>query len=197
MDITEKAWNYFLSGGPVMFILLLDSVWMWTLIIERILYFRGKALPSIQESRQITQKYEDAKDPFCLRLITEFAHTRTGDRRLDRKLLEQYVIKEKTRLRHNLAFISILAVIAPLLGLLGTVTGMMDTFNVIAVFGTGNAQAMAGGISKALVTTQSGLTVAIPGMFMNTILHRRADRIENTLNRFIIHIENMDNPWML
>ena len=197
MDITEKAWNYFLSGGPVMFILLLDSVWMWTLIIERILYFRGKALPSVQESRQITQKYADAKNPFCLRPITEFAGARTGDRKLDRKLLEQYVIKEKTRLRHNLAFISILAVIAPLLGLLGTVTGMMDTFNVIAVFGTGNAQAMAGGISKALVTTQSGLTVAIPGMFMNTILHKRADRIENTLNRFIIHIENMDNPWML
>jgi hypothetical protein len=56
----------------------------------------------------------------------------------------------------------VLAAVAPLLGLLGTVTGMIATFDVLAVFGTGNAKAMAGGISEALITTQTGLLVALP-----------------------------------
>ncbi len=179
-----------------MFVLLIDSVWMWTLITERILFFRGKALPVIQKNRDMIQEYAEAKDPFCASLMIRFISTRTGNLELDRELLRQYAIEEKARLRHHLAFISILAMIAPLLGLLGTVTGMMDTFNVIAVFGTGNAQAMAGGISKALITTQSGLTVAIPGMFMSTVLCKWADRIENILDRFIIHIEHMDKPLL-
>jgi biopolymer transport protein ExbB len=63
------------------------------------------------------------------------------------------------------------------LGLLGTVTGMIATFDVLSVFGTGNAKAMAGGISEALITTQTGLLVAIPGLYMKGFLDRRADNL--------------------
>jgi biopolymer transport protein ExbB len=63
---------------------------------------------------------------------------------------------------------------------------MITTFNVIALFGTGNAKALAGGISEALITTQSGLLVAIPGLFMSAFLIRRANRLERRMDELII-----------
>ena len=71
-----------------------------------------------------------------------------------------------------------LAAIAPLLGLLGTVTGMIDTFHVITMHGTGDPRMMSGGISEALVTTMLGLSVAIPIMLAHTLLNRA---VENTV----------------
>ena len=82
-----------------------------------------------------------------------------------------------------------MAAIAPLLGLLGTVSGMMDTFNVISLFGTGNAKGMADGISIALITTQAGLVIAIPGLYMSVYLRRHAHRLENKLNENILIIK--------
>ena len=78
----------------------------------------------------------------------------------------------------------LVGVVAPLMGLLGTVIGMIETFDVISLFGTGNAKAMAGGISVALVTTQSGLVVAIPGLFVSGFLARRSRRLESALDEF-------------
>jgi biopolymer transport protein ExbB len=65
---------------------------------------------------------------------------------------------------------------------------MMATFDVIALFGTGNARAMAGGISEALLTTQSGLLVAIPGLYMSIYLNRRAERLEDQLDETVMTI---------
>ena len=78
-------------------------------------------------------------------------------------------------------FIKIIAVVAPLLGLLGTVTGMIQTFQAITLYGAGDPQTMAGGISQALVTTVLGLVVAIPTVFLHWLASSRAKRIENTL----------------
>jgi biopolymer transport protein ExbB len=71
----------------------------------------------------------------------------------------------------------VLAAIAPLMGLLGTVTGMINIFRVITVVGTGDPRVMSGGISEALLTTQFGLAVAIPLMIIHHMLERRVDRI--------------------
>ena len=70
--------------------------------------------------------------------------------------------------------IKIISVVAPLLGLLGTVTGMINTFQAITLFGTGDPKLMAGGISQALVTTVLGLVVAIPTVFLYTLLNTRS-----------------------
>ncbi len=75
-----------------------------------------------------------------------------------------------------------MAAIAPLLGLLGTVLGMIETFDVISVFGTGNSRAMASGIGVALITTQSGLLVAIPGLLMSNRLGRAAEQLKTKLD---------------
>ncbi len=87
-----------------------------------------------------------------------------------------------------LALITILAGIAPLCGLLGTVTGMINTFDIISVFGTGNAKAMAGGISEALITTQAGLLVAIPGLYLSNFLRQRSHNLKQRVSSVGIYL---------
>jgi biopolymer transport protein ExbB len=105
----------------------------------------------------------------------------TGQSRLDKMILYHCSLKQRPFLSRHLAVIAVLASVAPLLGLLGTVIGMVDTFDVLAVFGTGNVKGLASGISVALVTTQSGLLVAIPGLLLSGYLYRRAARLEMRL----------------
>ena len=84
-------------------------------------------------------------------------------------------------LNRGLPTVAVLAAVSPLLGLLGTVTGMIETFQVISVFGTGNAAAMANGISIALITTEVGLLVAVPGLLLSGILMQQSIRLRTQL----------------
>jgi len=101
---------------------------------------------------------------------------------LELKLSER-ILKEVPVLTTRLTFIKIISVVAPLIGLLGTVTGMINTFQAITLFGTGDPKLMAGGISQALVTTVLGLVVAIPMVFISTILNTRSRSIINILQQ--------------
>ena len=89
--------------------------------------------------------------------------------------LQEAILKEIPPMERFLSTLGMLAAIAPLLGLLGTVTGMIDTFHVITMHGTGDPRLMSGGISEALVTTMLGLSVAIPLMLSQTLLNRTVD----------------------
>ncbi|HSN53415.1 MAG TPA: MotA/TolQ/ExbB proton channel family protein [Candidatus Sulfomarinibacteraceae bacterium] len=93
------------------------------------------------------------------------------------------IIREAPKLSRGLLFLKIIAVVAPLMGLLGTVTGMINTFQAITLFGTGDPKLMAGGISQALVTTVLGLTVAIPTVLLHTVVTGRSRRIIHVLER--------------
>ncbi len=95
--------------------------------------------------------------------------------------LSEAIIKETPKLQRFLLFIKIISVVAPLMGLLGTVTGMIQTFQAITLFGTGDPTLMAGGISQALVTTVLGLVVAIPMVLLHTVVSGRSRRIINVL----------------
>jgi biopolymer transport protein ExbB len=97
--------------------------------------------------------------------------------------LGEAVYKEMPRLTRSLLFIKIISVVAPLLGLLGTVTGMIVTFQAITLFGTGDPKLMAGGISQALVTTVLGLTVAIPIVLLHTLISGRSKGILHILQQ--------------
>lgn len=92
------------------------------------------------------------------------------------------VLRETPKLEAGLTLLKIIAAVAPLMGLLGTVTGMIITFQAITIFGAGDPKAMAGGISSALVTTVLGLLVAIPTVLLHTIVNGRAQRIIHVLN---------------
>jgi len=163
----EFYWNtvdYLRQGGWIMVPLVGVSVVMWTLIVDRWRAFaalEGERLPR--------------------RLVREFRQSATGDPGLDAEILRQCSMRLDRGLDHRLAVVAVLAAIAPLLGLLGTVLGMVETFDVIAAFGTGNARAMAGGISVALITTQTGLLVAIPGLIMSNRLADKAAHLRTIL----------------
>lgn len=95
--------------------------------------------------------------------------------------LGEAILRELPRLQRGILFIKVISVVAPLLGLLGTVTGMIQTFQAITLFGTGDPTVMAAGISQALVTTVLGLVVAIPCVLLHTIVSGRARSIVQLL----------------
>jgi biopolymer transport protein ExbB len=95
--------------------------------------------------------------------------------------LEEAVLKELPAIERGDSFLKLLASVAPLLGLLGTVTGMILTFQAITLFGTGDAKLMAGGISQALITTVLGLVVAIPLIFLHNLIHTKARNLIHLL----------------
>lgn len=97
--------------------------------------------------------------------------------------LGEAVLRELPQVNSGLGFLKIVAAVAPLMGLLGTVTGMIITFQAITLFGAGDPKLMAGGISQALVTTVLGLTVAIPTLLMHQLVHTRAKRISEVLEQ--------------
>jgi biopolymer transport protein ExbB len=96
--------------------------------------------------------------------------------------LEEAVLKERPSIESGLAIMKIIAAVGPLLGLLGTVTGMITTFQAITIFGAGDPKNMAGGISAALVTTVQGLVVAIPMVLMHTLVNGRAKAVIHVLD---------------
>jgi biopolymer transport protein ExbB len=175
---------YIRAGGVVMVPLALVSLSMWLLIIDRALFFRRlyhknmnlkTALEHIQNDRM--------PDPAHYRgaislLVARFLLRRSNDRHLDCFIIDETVLTINRGLSDYLALIGVLAAVAPLMGLLGTVTGMIGTFDILSIFGTGNAKGMAGGISEALITTQTGLLVAIPGLYMKGFLDRRARNLQ-------------------
>ncbi|MFO7911798.1 MAG: MotA/TolQ/ExbB proton channel family protein [Desulfotignum sp.] len=177
---------YIRSGGIVMVPILAVSLVMWVLIFNRVWFMRTLYVKNISRTRagelvrlnqRPTDRYKGANS--CL--VRQFLARRTRDRDLDGYILDETVMGMCASLDRYLAAIRVLSAVAPLLGLLGTVVGMMHTFEVITVFGTGNARAMAAGISVALITTQTGLMVAIPGLYMAGWLTRRSRNLKNRI----------------
>lgn len=182
------------AGGPVMVPLVVLSLIMWLLILERAFFFhrinrRGitaaQALSLVRENRMP----EGKGSGIVGLLVTEFISDRTGRKVLDRHIMDAAAGRLNRRLNRSLAVIGVLAAMAPLMGLLGTVTGMIATFDVLSIFGTGNAKAMAGGISEALITTQTGLIVAIPGLYMKGFLDRRAEQVGRRITRAGLYLK--------
>jgi len=98
--------------------------------------------------------------------------------------LDEQLAAESSKLNRGLPTVAVLAAVSPLLGLLGTVTGMIETFQSITLFGTGDPKLMSGGISQALVTTQLGLAVAIPLVLFHSVLVGRANRLVERLGKY-------------
>ena len=181
--------EYFRTGGVIMAPLALVSLAMWLLIVERVLFFRRLRRKNM--NTQTAWEYiRDGRMPdpkqYCgviSLLVARFLSRRSNYSLLNRFILDETVLTINRSLDDYLAVIGVLAAMAPLMGLLGTVIGMIGTFDILSVFGTGNAKGMAGGISEALITTQTGLLIAIPGLYMKGFLDRRARRLKQRVAR--------------
>lgn len=148
--------EFFERGGVVLWPILGLSVLMWALIVERYWYFFFAA-PRL--SAQLTAQWKQRAQ----------RHSRYALR-----LRQGLVIDYASRLRQHLAPIRTLTVVLPLLGLFGTVAGMIKTFDAITLFGAGNVREMAAGISQALFTTMAGLLTALSGLYFSANLEARA-----------------------
>lgn len=118
-------------------------------------------------------------------------NARTENRETLESILQESILKEMPRLERFLPMLNIMGAIAPLLGLLGTVTGMISTFHVITLYGTGDPRMMSGGISTALVTTMLGLAVAIPIMLLYTFLTRRVEHVIGDMEEKAVALTNI------
>lgn len=109
-------------------------------------------------------------------------------REIMKESIEEAAAKVVHDLERFLSTLGTIAAIAPLLGLLGTVIGMIDVFSAIMIHGTGDAARLAGGISTALITTATGLTVAIPAIFFHRFFVRRVDEITISMEQSAVHL---------
>ena len=163
------------QGGWVMLPLLGVSLVLWALIVDRFLVLRrlGRGdLLSVDAAHALTAATAPAGSGLRTTLVNRLRAARQGSSAADVALLHAMSAELRRSYEGGLRLIEVLVAIAPLLGLLGTVLGMIETFEVISTFGTGNPRALASGISVAMITTQSGLLVAIPGLFAAGRLRR-------------------------
>ncbi len=193
--------SYFNEGGIVMWPLLFVSIWLWTIILlklKQLYIYSKKELPlmriliEFKEGKLSQQELKDfiASDipPIWKEFFTIILQTKSVNKKSN-IFLPQMIMSRFKILEHHTTTILVLSAIAPLLGLLGTVSGMIYTFDVIRQFGTGNPQALAHGISEALITTQTGLVIAIPGMFMGTFIKRRINQFKTRLEQLTIKLK--------
>ena len=143
-------------GGDVLYGIMLVLFLMWTFILERLWYFY-RIHPS--EKRAIVNTWEARAD-------TKSWYAK--------RIREEMISKTSLALKQNIGLIKALIAICPLLGLMGTVTGMVSVFDVMTYAGTSNARAMAAGVSMATVPTMAGMVAALSGVYFGTWLDHKA-----------------------
>jgi len=150
---------------------LLIAFWRWI----------GLSTASRKVSAQLKRDTASTDNPLG-RVLAAYESNKNADTETVELKLSEAALKEMPDLTKGLLFIKVISVVAPLMGLLGTVTGMIKTFQVITLFGAGDPKMMAGGISQALMTTVLGLVVAIPMVLIHTLVSGQSKKIINILN---------------
>jgi biopolymer transport protein ExbB len=171
----QEKWH---QGGLVGYIISAVGVFAVLLAIWRFIILAGI-------SGKVTSQLKSPTEPKTNNPLGRILKISKDNPHLDAESLElklhEAVLKERPAIEAGLNLLKIIAMVAPLMGLLGTVTGMIVTFQQITIFGAGDPKAMAGGISQALVTTVLGLVVAIPTVLLHTLVNGRAQRVLHVL----------------
>jgi biopolymer transport protein ExbB len=166
------------QGGPVGYVIIGLGAFAVLLGLAR------WVVVTITTRKVSAQRRREGADPGnpLGRILGVYEENRAADTETLELKLDEAVLRESARLERFLWLIRVVSVVAPLLGLLGTVTGMIQTFQAITLFGAGDPRMMAGGISEALVTTMLGLTVAIPLVLLHAALSSSTQRIVDVLD---------------
>jgi|TARA_R110002072_G_scaffold1725_3_gene14294 biopolymer transport protein ExbB len=146
------------SGGDVLWAIAVLTFLMWTLALERLWYYKFSLSKDVNGAIGTWEKRTERKS--------------WNAKQIREKLVSQVSLK----INASLPMIQTMVALCPLLGLLGTVTGMIEVFNIMAVTGGGDAKSMAGGVSKATIPTMAGMVAALSGVFINTYVKSIADR---------------------
>ena len=189
---TEEFKAFFKKGGIVMYPLSLVAIIALLLFLERfiMLSYRGhlgRRFTKKMDALVAEKKYEEAanlchKKETSLAMVLFAVLNKVNDTRENaERSLQEALLREQPKLERRMGLLAAMGTIAPLLGLLGTVTGIITLFTVITEVGTNDARVLAGGISEALVTTEMGLVIAIPVMILHGLLSEKIEKITSEL----------------
>jgi biopolymer transport protein ExbB len=154
----ETIRDFMELGGDVLFVIGFLTLFMWILIVERLVYLRSGHKRLAGNALQLWESRADHKSWSAHQIRT--------------RLISQV----SAQVERNIPLIQTCVALCPLLGLLGTVTGMVEVFEVMAISGSGNPRSMASGVSKATIPTMAGMVAALSGVAMATYLQRKAGR---------------------
>lgn len=185
------------AGGSIAYVIVaLGIVALFLALVRGLLLFSASRfdkgiLGSIHEGKleTVAKKVESGRTPFD-RVLSKTLAARDKEREARENVIHESILGELNFLDRFGAIILVMAAVAPLLGLLGTVTGMISTFDIITEFGTGDPKLLSSGISEALITTKLGLVVAIPSLLLGNLLGGWSGKIKVMLEREALRLSN-------
>ena len=190
--------EFFIKGGPVMYPLLLCSIISLTVIIERTIFWIGVGMRKNQtlldevlelcrkgDWESIRIKAKGSKNYVIRVLISGILHREYSLS----KAMESAAADEITRMGRFMGVLDTMITVAPLLGILGTVLGIIESFSMLDSFGIENPQAVTGGIAQALITTATGLTIAIVTVFPYNYFNSRIEKAAKTIEKYATSFE--------
>jgi biopolymer transport protein ExbB len=189
------------SGGTIGWIIVALGIFALVLTVLRFMFLRGAsaATGKIVDAvgAEVRQGHLDAALKTCkefkgatARVVGAAVRNLDRDRAHLEDIISEAILHESAHLNRFGAIILVIAAVAPLLGLLGTVTGMITTFDIITEFGTGDPKLLSGGISIALVTTELGLAVAIPALLIGNVLSGWSESIKDDMEKGALRVIN-------
>jgi biopolymer transport protein ExbB len=191
--------QWFTRGGPIMYPILACSIIGLAVFLERLAFLRRKHLMPERFVRAVTRAWQRGEFEVAWRLCQQqdlplarilragLRKIKEGPQEVERAM-EVTGSHEAGVLEANLRFLGAISNIAPMLGFLGTVTGLITAFNVIAVQGTGDPKLMADGVSEALITTEFGLFVGIPALGAYHYLRGKVDRLVHEMEAITLEL---------
>lgn len=190
--------DFFIKGGPVMYPLLLCSIVSLTVIIERAIFWIGVGMRKNQELvdevlelcrkgdwENIRVKAKGSRNYVIRVLISGILHREYSLS----KAMESAAADEITRMGRYMGVLDTMITVAPLLGILGTVLGIIESFSMLDSFGIENPQAVTGGIAQALITTATGLTIAIVTVFPYNYFNSRIEKAAKVIEKYATSFE--------
>ena len=197
--------HYLEVGGPILWVLVIISIGAFAVVLERIVFFARNEknvgsnfkdeILSLVASKKLDEAIAlcDTKKSCVASAVKKFLQK--APKGIDVQdyefILKEITIKETSPYESKLNLLASVISISPMLGLLGTVTGMIRAFTNISKYGTGDAAIVADGIAEALLTTAAGLMIAIPVIVVYNYLNRRLEKMENEIDDVVTNIINI------
>jgi biopolymer transport protein ExbB len=201
VGLSTRLQTWLKSGGPIMIPLLLLPVWALALVFMKLIQYnrKHKSNKDLYDSvvgmlnkkeHEKARVFASKRKGVVAKVVTTCLEHSKWTRASAEKAVREILVEEAPQLDKHLATLAVIAGAAPLLGLLGTVTGMINLFEVITHYGTGDPKILAGGISEALITTQTGLGVAITILLIHNSLRNKSLHIQSEMEKNAIRILN-------
>ena len=200
--LEKTFWGEMEKGGVIGYVIMVLGLVALILVALRAVFLQqaGASITKIMDAVAPQVRAHRLEDAIAAakrfkgsaaRVVTAALRNLDRDREHLEDIVSEAILHESSHLNRFAGFITMIAAVAPLLGLLGTVTGMIQTFDVITEFGTSDPKLLSGGIATALVTTEQGLVVAIPCLLLGNLLNGWADRIKDDMEKAALKVVNL------